>query len=179
MNLGYITPTFIFTSEMLPPPDTQKAPEGYNTRLLAAFMVFCTTIFIFFHSMLLRVTKRLTYASSQHNEPMSQGVNFNTIVEECRVPSPTRAFTGVDLLSSVLKRLSEVEEKVNTLQAKPSQMPHEKEELLNAAVCRVDALEAELIATKKALHEALMRQEELLAYIDHQRETRVRKKFCW
>jgi len=28
-------------------------------------------------------------------------------------------------------------------------MPYEKEELLNAAVCRVDALEAELIATKK------------------------------
>ena len=35
------------------------------------------------------------------------------------------------------------------LQSKPSVMPHEKEELLNAAVYRVDALEAELIATKK------------------------------
>ncbi|XP_062010590.1 sodium/pyruvate cotransporter BASS2, chloroplastic-like [Rosa rugosa] len=30
-------------------------------------------------------------------------------------------------------------------------MPYEKEELLNAAVCCVDALEAELIATKKML----------------------------
>lgn len=56
-----------------------------------------------------------------------------------------------DLLSSVLKKLSELEEKVNTLQAKPSEMPYEKEELLNAAVCRVDALEAELISTKKVL----------------------------
>ncbi|XP_075475157.1 phosphatidylinositol/phosphatidylcholine transfer protein SFH6-like [Primulina tabacum] len=168
--------------EILPPPDTQKAPEGYRTRLLAAFMAFFTTLFIFFHSISLRVTKRFPYASSQHNEPTSQEVNFNTTVkEECRALSPpTRAFTGVDLLSSVLKRLSEVEEKVNTLQAKPSQMPCEKEELLNAAVCRVDALEAELIATKKALHEALMRQEELLAYIDHQSEARFRKKkFCW
>lgn len=38
---------------------------------------------------------------------------------------------------------------MDALKAKPSEMPYEKEELLNAAVCRVDALEAELIATKK------------------------------
>ncbi|KAJ7967292.1 Phosphatidylinositol/phosphatidylcholine transfer protein [Quillaja saponaria] len=99
--------------------------------------------------------------------------------EEFCPPSPTQAFREADLLSSVLKRLGELEEKVDTLQSKPSQMPYEKEELLNAAVCRVDALEAELIATKKALHEALMRQEELLAYIDSQEEAKFRKnKFC-
>lgn len=55
-------------------------------------------------------------------------------------------------------------------------MPYEKEELLNAAVRRVDALEAELIATKKAFYESLMRQEELLAYIDRQEEAKFRKK---
>ncbi|KAE8686565.1 Phosphatidylinositol/phosphatidylcholine transfer protein SFH8 [Hibiscus syriacus] len=93
---------------------------------------------------------------------------------ESRPPSPTPPFSQADLLSSVLKRLGELEEKVDTLQAKPSEMPYEKEELLNAAVCRVDALEAELIATKKALHEALMRQEELLAYIDSQEEAKLR-----
>ncbi|KAI9106596.1 hypothetical protein K1719_022124 [Acacia pycnantha] len=48
-----------------------------------------------------------------------------------------------------------------------------KEELLNAAVCHVDALEAELIATKKALYEALIRQEELMAYIDRQEEAKL------
>ncbi|KAJ0011419.1 hypothetical protein Pint_34746 [Pistacia integerrima] len=32
----------------------------------------------------------------------------------------------------------------------------------------------------QALHEALMRQEELLAYIDSQEEAKFRKKkFCW
>ena len=56
---------------------------------------------------------------------------------------------GTDLLPSVLKKLVELEEKVDMLQAKPSEMPYDKAELLNAAVCRVDALEAELIATKK------------------------------
>ena len=51
--------------------------------------------------------------------------------------------------------------KFDTLQSKPSEMSFEKE-LLNAVVCRLDALEAELIATKKAIHEALTRQDELL-----------------
>ncbi|KAG0462713.1 hypothetical protein HPP92_021189 [Vanilla planifolia] len=59
-------------------------------------------------------------------------------------------------------------------------MPRKKEELLDAAVRRVDALEAELIATKKALHEALMRQDELLAYVDRQQDAKFRKrKLCF
>ncbi|KAG6410788.1 hypothetical protein SASPL_128857 [Salvia splendens] len=81
-----------------------------------------------------------------------------------------------ELLSTVVKRWGELEEKVITLEAKPSEMPYEKEELLNAAVYRVDALEAELIATKKALYEALMKQEELLAYIDSQEDAKFRKR---
>lgn len=69
--------------------------------------------------------------------------------EETRPPSPAPGFSEADLLSSVLTRLRELEEKVDALQAKPSEMPLDKEELLNAAVRRVDALEAELISTKK------------------------------
>ncbi|CAL1355809.1 unnamed protein product [Linum trigynum] len=83
------------------------------------------------------------------------------------------------LISAVSRRLAEIEQKVDMLQAKPLQMPSEKEELLNAAVCRVDGLEAELIATKKALHEALIRQEELLAYVDNLEQAKFkRRKFC-
>ena len=51
--------------------------------------------------------------------------------------------------SSLLDRLKDLEEKVDSLQAKPLTMPLDKEELLNAAVRRVDALEAELISTKQ------------------------------
>ncbi|VAH78569.1 unnamed protein product [Triticum turgidum subsp. durum] len=68
----------------------------------------------------------------------------------------------------VSRRLRELEEKVVVLEAKPSQMPVEKEEVLNTAVCRVDALEAEPISTKKVLYETLIRQDELLAYIEKQ-----------
>ncbi|KAL7002680.1 Phosphatidylinositol/phosphatidylcholine transfer protein sfh8 [Sarracenia purpurea var. burkii] len=158
----------------LPLPDTQKAPQGFWAQILAVFMAFFMTLFTLFHSFARRVTTKLPDNSSNHNQSMHE-LSLDTVPkEEFRPPSPTPAFQEAELLSTVLKRLGELEEKVDTLQAKPSEMPYEKEELLNAAVCRVDALEAELIATKKALHEALMRQEELLAYIDSQEEAKFR-----
>ncbi|XP_043708965.1 phosphatidylinositol/phosphatidylcholine transfer protein SFH8-like isoform X1 [Telopea speciosissima] len=164
---------------VLPLPNTKKTQEGIHARMFAMLMAFFMTLFAFFHSVTCHVTKKLLDAS--HHDNNAPGLALDLMPkEEFRPPSPTPGFTEADLLSSVLKKLGELEEKVNTLQAKPSEMPCEKEELLNAAVCRVDALEAELIATKKALHEALMRQEELLAYIDSQEEAKFRrKKFCW
>ena len=72
--------------------------------------------------------------------------------EESRLPSPAPRYTKEDVLSSALERLGELEKKVDMLQLKPNVMPSEKEELLNAAVYRVDALEAELIATKKVMY---------------------------
>ncbi|KAL0422787.1 UNVERIFIED_CONTAM: Phosphatidylinositol/phosphatidylcholine transfer protein SFH8 [Sesamum latifolium] len=172
-------PKLYVSREMFSPPDSQKAAEGFRARLLAALMTFFMSILLFFRSISCRVTKRLPDTSSQHDQ-IIQEFSFDTPKEEFRPPSPTPSFTEAELLSSVMKRLVELEEKVNTLQAKPSEMPYEKEELLNAAVYRVDALEAELIATKKALYEALMKQEELLAYIDSQEDAKYRKKkFCW
>lgn len=139
----------IYIAGTLPPPDTQKTPEGYHARILAVLMAFFMTLFTVFRSVAYRVTKKLpdTLSNLEQNTP---DVTLDAAVtEEFRPPSPIPAFTEADLLSSVLKRMGELEEKVETLQRKPSEMPYEKEELLNAAVCRVDALEAELIATKK------------------------------
>ncbi|KAK6121451.1 hypothetical protein DH2020_044811 [Rehmannia glutinosa] len=172
------TPEKLYISkvpEMFPPPDSHKAPEGIRARLLAALMTFLMTLFLFFRSISCHVTKKLDDASTQHEQTAQEFSSGKT-------PSPTPSFTDAELLSSVVKRLGELEEKVNTLQAKPSEMPYEKEELLNAAVYRVDALEAELIATKKALYEALMKQEELLAYIDGQEDAKYRVSeidFCF
>jgi len=161
--------------------NTDKPLEGAGAgaRMVAIIMAFLTMLFTVLRSVASKVTQRLPGEDPvmDHQYP-AFGVDLLQ-KEEFRPPSPMPGFTEVDLLSSVLRRLGELEEKVDTLQAKPSEMPYEKEELLNAAVCRVDALEAELISTKKALHEALMRQEELLAYMDGQREAKFRKKkFC-
>ncbi|KAJ6896686.1 phosphatidylinositol/phosphatidylcholine transfer protein SFH8-like isoform X2 [Populus alba x Populus x berolinensis] len=164
-----------------PQPNTEKTPEGVHVRIFVAFVAFFTTLLTLFRSLASQVTKRLPHTLSDSDQSSPEPALDAPQKEECLPSSPTFAFTEADLLSSVLKRLGELEEKVDTLQAKPSVMPYEKEELLNAAVCRVDALEAELIATKKALYEALMRQEELLAYIDSQEEAKFhrKKKFCW
>ncbi|CAN0909179.1 Phosphatidylinositol/phosphatidylcholine transfer protein SFH8 [Linum grandiflorum] len=145
-------------------PETPKTSAAIHVRLCLAVLAFFMTILTLVRSLLSKA-----------------GFTINTPEKEpTPPPAPTPAYSETDLLTTVLKRLGELEEKVDTLQAKPSEMPYEKEELLNAAVCRVDALEAELIATKKALHEALMRQEELLAYIDSQEQAKNRKKgfFC-
>jgi len=161
----------------LPPSDNQKPPEGIRGHIFVAVMTFFMTFFTVFRSVAGRVTNKLpeTLPNCEQNTPDA------TDKEEFHPTSPTPSYTEAELLSSVLNKLGELEEKVTMLQSKPSEMPYEKEELLNAAVCRVDALEAELIATKQALYNALMRQEELLAYIDRQEEEKLRKKkfFCW
>ncbi|XP_058091982.1 phosphatidylinositol/phosphatidylcholine transfer protein SFH8-like [Magnolia sinica] len=162
-----------------PSLDSHKPPEGIRAQVLTVLMTFLMTLFAIFRSVTCRVTKKLPGRSSEQDQNYPSVTLDPMPKEEFRPPSPSPGFTEADLLSSVLKKLAELEEKVDTLQSKPSEMPSEKEELLHAAVCRVDALEAELIATKKALHEALMRQEELLEFIDRQQEAKFRKKkFC-
>ncbi|KAJ8460453.1 hypothetical protein OPV22_033379 [Ensete ventricosum] len=160
--------------------DMSETSNGIHVQVITWLTAFIMTLYAMFCSVTSRVTKKLPEKTRDfdHNypdydlDPMPK--------EEFRPPSPSPIYKEVDLLSSVLKRLGELEEKVDELQAKPSKMPYEKEELLHAAVRRVDALEAELIATKKALYEALIRQEELLAYIDQQRQTKFqKKKFCF
>ncbi|PKI59498.1 hypothetical protein CRG98_020129, partial [Punica granatum] len=71
---------------------------------------------------------------------------------------------------TMLKRMAELEDKVSALCMKQSVMPPEKEEMLNTAISRVEALEHELSSTKKALEESLSRQNELLAYIEKKKK---------
>lgn len=161
-----------------PLPNIQNTPEGVKARVWVALAAFFLMLFALFRQVACRMTNKLPAISSNDDQRISEPTLETTNMEV--LPSTSQAQTEENLFPSLLKRLGELEEKVDTLQSKPSEMPYEKAELLNAAVCRVDALEAELIATKKALYEALMRQEELLAYIDRQEEAKLRKKkFCW
>lgn len=60
----------------------------------------------------------------------------------------TPAVSDADF-KSALKRMAELEDRVNVLSMKPASMPPEKEEMLNAALSRVDVLEHELATTRK------------------------------
>ncbi|KAI3803643.1 hypothetical protein L1987_31801 [Smallanthus sonchifolius] len=163
-------------------PEAQRGPGKLHYRIWVMLVAFFMTMFTMLNTAMNRVTKKTIADSAPEVVQNTEEFSFDASnKEEFRPPSPTPLFKESEIFNSLLKRLGDLEEKVDTLKAKPSEMPYEKEELLNAAVCRVDALEAELIATKKALHEALMRQEELLAYIDSQEEKKFRKKksSCW
>ena len=50
---------------------------------------------------------------------------------------------------TMMKRMAELEEKVNVLNMKPAAMPADKEEMLNIALGKVETLEQELQETKK------------------------------
>ncbi|KAK7280685.1 hypothetical protein RJT34_25752 [Clitoria ternatea] len=154
--------------------------DGYCAYIWAIILGFFIAIFTIARSIAFRVTKG-KHSTEPDSAKSMPNMTVDTVTkEETRPPSPVPRLTQKELISSALKRLGELEEKVDMLQSKPIAMPCEKEELLNAAVYRVDALEAELIATKKALYEALIRQEELLAYIDSQERRQFeKKKFCW
>ncbi|WCJ35222.1 Phosphatidylinositol/phosphatidylcholine transfer protein SFH8 [Euphorbia peplus] len=155
----------------------EEPHQGILTRIWALFSTLLIAFFAFIRSSIWLIKENPASDSARD----ASDPTFVPVLKEFRPPPPPPRVTQADIVSSVVKRLGDLEEKVDMLQMKPLRMPCEKEELLNAAVCRVDALEAELITTKKALHEALIRQEELLAYMDRQRENRYQKKkgFCW
>ncbi|KAF6997218.1 hypothetical protein CFC21_013463 [Triticum aestivum] len=142
--------------------------EGIRTLVVAWLTVFIVTLFAMLRSIPSRMAKRLSNQSNDHDHYYVDCPQEQEYKEEFRPPSPAPAYTEKEILSTLVRRLGELEEKVQALEKKPSEMPFEKEELLNASARRVDALEADLISTKKALYEALMRQDELLAFIDKQ-----------
>ncbi|XP_025819241.1 phosphatidylinositol/phosphatidylcholine transfer protein SFH6-like isoform X3 [Panicum hallii] len=146
--------------------NTPATLGGLKTQIVAWLTVLIVSLLAFLRSVPSIMTKRLT--------------NHGITCDHYSAEFPPQGYTGNGTLTSVLRRLDELEEKVQTFEVKPPQVPFEKEELLNAAVHRVDALEAELISMKKALYEALIRQDELLAYIDQQQTVKFcRKKLCF
>lgn len=110
-----------------------------------------TAFFINFFTILASLALLQTKEHSQLNSSSAIAeLCDERIVRESRPPSPSRpTITERDIISSVVSRLGDIEKQIETLHLRKSEMPQEKEELLNAAVYRVDALEAELITTKK------------------------------
>lgn len=91
-----------------------------------------------------KLTDATLYSSSMYGvEAMLKGQSHGH-------NSPRAAISNEDYFI-MMKRMNELEEKVNVLSKKPVSMPPEKEEMLNNALKRIDTLEQELLATKKVL----------------------------
>uniref|UniRef100_A0A7N0T0G1 CRAL-TRIO domain-containing protein n=1 Tax=Kalanchoe fedtschenkoi TaxID=63787 RepID=A0A7N0T0G1_KALFE len=163
------------SSGSLGPREVQGA---LPTTVVTMLVAFFTAILSHFLSVIKKPPNTIT---SHLQEPDAEAHSETSAQGEFRPPSPVASFSEGTLISSLTSRLSELEAKVEILEMKPSEMPCAQEELLNAAVYRVEALEAELIATKKTLYEALITQEDLLAHVDRQRAAKLRKKSegCW
>lgn len=123
---------------------------GLRNRITAWLIVLIVSFVAVLRSVPSRVTASLSsqaISRGNYSAEFPQEIEF---LEEFWPPS-SPGFTENGTHSSVLRRLGELEEKLQELEAKQSQMPPDREELLNGAIHRVDALEAELISTKKVL----------------------------
>ncbi|KAL9269815.1 Phosphatidylinositol/phosphatidylcholine transfer protein SFH12-like protein [Drosera capensis] len=142
-----------------------KEPEGMSNQIVSGLITFVMGIVT-----MVRLTKnmpnKLTDATlySTPEYCMEPVVKAQGHVRHLTEP----VITPADYVT-VIKRMAALEEKVTAMSMKPDPLS-EKEEVLKSATSRVDTLEQELAATKKALEDALARQEELLAYIDKKKK---------
>ena len=115
---------------------------------LSTIMAFFVTLFTFFRSATVKISTGIPRLISHCARGIPNVILGPDLMEGFR-PTSEGSELDADMFSFILRRLRELEEKVNALQTNPMQLPSEKEELLKGAIRRVDGLEAELITTKK------------------------------
>ncbi|KAJ6398404.1 hypothetical protein OIU77_019247 [Salix suchowensis] len=149
--------------------DACKAPQAISSPLFTGVMALVTGIVT-----MIRVTRNVPRKMTDATIYSSPVYCDDTAVRTPENQSP--AISSADYMI-FLKRMAKLEDKVSVLSAQPVSMPPEKEEMLNAALSRVDGLEQELMATKKALEESLAQQAELVAYLD--KKKKKKKMVFW
>ncbi|XP_052203669.1 phosphatidylinositol/phosphatidylcholine transfer protein SFH3-like [Diospyros lotus] len=151
--------------DCFPLDNAPKPSPGISNHIFTGLMTFIAgivTVVRLTRNMPRKLTDATLYSSSMFGaDPMMKS------------QLPASMISSTEYMS-MMKRMAEMEDKVTFLINQPATMPPEKEEMLNAALNRVDVLEQELLATKKALEDAIVRQGELLAYIEKKKK---KKKF--
>ncbi|KAK1416631.1 hypothetical protein QVD17_25746 [Tagetes erecta] len=117
----------------------------------------------------------MTVVRNMPKKLASVTLNSSGFLEVNKKKKQLQAASTAEYLT-LMKRLAELEEQVIVLDNKPAELPPEKEELLNNALKRVDALETELVAANKALDQSLSQQQQLVAYLEKQQKKRRKKK---
>ncbi|GMH13452.1 hypothetical protein Nepgr_015293 [Nepenthes gracilis] len=161
------------SKDPFPTKEACNSSNGISNHILSGVMTLfmgVATMIRLTRSMPKKLTDATLYSTSFHCD--------NTMAKPKENPHklPSRTISGEELFA-VMKRMGELEGKVIALSAKPAVMPPEKEEMLNAALSRVDALEQELSATKKALEESLQGQAKLIAYVE--KKKKKKRLFHW
>ncbi|XP_027918577.1 phosphatidylinositol/phosphatidylcholine transfer protein SFH12 isoform X2 [Vigna unguiculata] len=141
--------------------DSFKIHERVNSQIFTGVMAFVMGILTMVR-MTRNMPKKLTDANFYSNFGEYKGQASN---DQMTVP----AISAQEFMT-VMKRMAELEEKMSNMNNLAICMPPEKEEMLNAAITRADALEQELMATKKALEESLTKQDQLSAYVEKKKK---------
>ncbi|XP_019165412.1 PREDICTED: phosphatidylinositol/phosphatidylcholine transfer protein SFH12-like isoform X2 [Ipomoea nil] len=146
-------------------PVAYTSPDGGN-QLFSSMMTFFMGVFT-----MVRMSRNMPAAPRGFNDPGFCSGNGMMNGQGYQLPESTVSVTE---FMNMMKRVGSLEEKLITLSKEPPTMPPEKEEQLNNALSRVDALEQELEATKKALEETRSHQTEIETYIEKMKK---KKKF--
>lgn len=133
-----------------------KTSVAFNNQLVGGIMAFVMGIMT-----MIRMTKNMPRKITDATLYGNSGYYDGTMMKE-----PTISCNDY---MTMMKRMAALEEKVTVLSMKPV-VPLEKEEMLNNALNRVSTLEQDLLATKKALDDALARQVELQAQLDKKKK---------
>lgn len=122
--------------------ENYKVPEGFSNQIVGGIMAVVmgiVTMVRLTRTMPKKLTEAAIYSSTVYYD--------GSMSRHPALPAP--AAVPLSDYMTMMKRMAELEERVNVLNMKPAAMPADKEEMLNIALGKVDTLEQELQATKK------------------------------
>lgn len=128
--------------------DTYKFHEKLNYQFFTGVMAFVMGIMTMV-KMTRNMPKKLTDANFYSN-PTYTAEGMYMVGAAAAPPDDPSPSISAEEFMTVLKRMTELEEKMVTMNI-PAYMPPEKEEMLMAALNRADVLEKELMSTKKVI----------------------------
>lgn len=160
----------MLVKEFFPGINSCKNADGFSNQIFTGVLTFVMGV-VTMVRMTRNMPKSLTDSTLYSNS--ISGVDDMIKTRPPIYESPEAAVSRADYLI-MMKRMNELEEKLSIVCQKPPTMAPEKEEMLNNALTRIDALEQEIQEARKALEQSLSQQEELLAYIEKKKK---KKKF--
>ena len=135
-------------------PDAYKHGDAGDRQVVTGFMAFVMGVVAMFRVGKI-APKRAMDAAMVSATMVAMAKNRKLMQQQQRqleqLPGPDTVTVSTAQYEALIKRLGDLEEKVAALTSRPPEMPADKEDLLKAAVTRVEALETELESTKKVI----------------------------
>ncbi|XP_015689342.2 phosphatidylinositol/phosphatidylcholine transfer protein SFH12-like isoform X2 [Oryza brachyantha] len=163
-------------------PDAYKHGDAGDRQVVTGFMAFVMGVVAMFR--VGKIAPKRAMDAAMGIATMEAMAKNRKLLQQ---QQQQQQLTGPDTVTvtaaqyeALIKRLGDLEEKVAALSSRPPEMPAEKEDMLKAAVTRVEALETELESTKKLLETSNGQQEEVLAYIEKKKKkSKMQNPFRW